>query len=132
MCDPRSCWAPAPYGPVVNLALIREFGYEYAAVSPWDGHLDYMTADKMNTENMNCFLKKVSEARPNEFNVMVLDSLVYIVYKNNPVELHLRYTSPASPFFHSRLSSKFSGDGTTLPGFHGVLIPSVTGPTRGM
>jgi len=27
--------------------LIREFRYEYAAVSPWDGYLDFMTAEKM-------------------------------------------------------------------------------------
>lgn len=31
MSDPRSCWAPAPHRPVVGLALIREFRYEYAA-----------------------------------------------------------------------------------------------------
>jgi hypothetical protein len=52
MSDPRSCWAPAPHQPVVNLALVREFRYEYAAVSPWDGYLDFMTAEKMNTDNM--------------------------------------------------------------------------------
>ena len=52
MSDPRSCWAPAPHRPVVNLALVREFRYEYAAVSPWDGYLDFMTAEKMNTDNM--------------------------------------------------------------------------------
>ncbi len=50
MSDPRSCWAPTPYRPVVNLALIREFRYEYASVSPWDGCLDFMTTEKMNTE----------------------------------------------------------------------------------
>ena len=44
LTDPRACWAPAPKRPVVNLALIREFRYEYAAVSPWDGDLDYMTS----------------------------------------------------------------------------------------
>lgn len=42
MSDPRSCWAPAPHRPVVNLAMIREFRYEYAAVSPWDGCLDFI------------------------------------------------------------------------------------------
>jgi transposase len=73
MSDPRSCWAPAPHRPVVNLALIREFRYEYAAVSPWDGCLDFMTADKMNTENMSYFLSQVSEAYKNEFIVMVVD-----------------------------------------------------------
>ena len=73
MSDPRSCWAPAPHRPVVNLALIREFRYEYAVVSPWDGSLDFMTAEKMNTENMSRFLAQVSEAHQEEFIVMVLD-----------------------------------------------------------
>lgn len=73
MSDPRSCWAPAPYRPVVNLALVREFRYEYAAVSPWDGCLDFMTAEKMNTENMSCFLSQVSKAHKDEFIVMVVD-----------------------------------------------------------
>ena len=73
MSDPRSCWAPAPYRPVVNLALVREFRYEYAAVSPWDGCLDFMTAEKMNTENMSRFLSQVSKAHKDEFIVMVVD-----------------------------------------------------------
>ena len=73
MSDPRSCWAPAPHRPVVNLALIREFRYEYAAVSPWDGCLDFMTAEKMNTDNMTRILLQVSEAHRDEFIVMVVD-----------------------------------------------------------
>jgi transposase len=73
MSDPRSCWAPAPHRPVVNLALVREFRYEYAAVSPWDGGLDFMTAEKMNTENMSLFLDQVSKAHPDQFIVMVVD-----------------------------------------------------------
>lgn len=73
MSDPRSCWAPKPLRPLVNLALIREFRYEYATISPWDGALDYMTADKMNTENMSSFLAQVSTAHPGEFNIMVVD-----------------------------------------------------------
>ncbi len=73
MSDPRSCWAPSPHRPVVNLALIREFRYEYAAVSPWDGCLDFMTTEKMNTENMTIFLAQVSEAHKEDFIVMVLD-----------------------------------------------------------
>lgn len=73
MSDPRSCWAPAPHRPVVKLALVREFRYEYAAVSPWDGCLDYMTCEKMNTESMTRFLAQVSAAHSEEFIVMVLD-----------------------------------------------------------
>jgi hypothetical protein len=33
MSGPRSCWSPAPFRQVVDLALIRELRYEYAAVS---------------------------------------------------------------------------------------------------
>jgi len=73
MSYPRACWAPAPNRPVVNRALVREFRYEYAAVSPWDGDLDYMTAEKMDTEHMGEFLKQVSQAHQQEFIVMVLD-----------------------------------------------------------
>ncbi len=73
MSDPRSCWAPAPHRPVVNLAMVREFRYEYAAVSPWDGGLDFMTAEKMNTGNMSRFLDQVSKAHPDQFIVMVVD-----------------------------------------------------------
>jgi len=73
LSDPRSCWAPAPKRPTVNLALIREFKYEYAAVSPSDGNLDYMTAEKMNTDNMSLFLGQVSKSHSQDFVVMVLD-----------------------------------------------------------
>ena len=73
MSRPRTCWAPAPKRPVVCLALVREFRYEYAAVSPGNGDLDYMTSEKMNTENMNRFLKQVSRTHERHFIVMVLD-----------------------------------------------------------
>ena len=73
MSDPRACWAPVPNRPMVNRAIIREFRYEYAAVSPRDGVLDYMTLEKMNTENMGLFLQKVSESHKQDFIIMVLD-----------------------------------------------------------
>lgn len=73
MSDPRACWAPAPHRPVVSLALIREYRYEYAAISPWDGSLDYMTCEKMNTESMSCFLEQVSKSHHDDFIIMVLD-----------------------------------------------------------
>jgi transposase len=99
MSDPNFCWAPAPLRPVVNLALVREFKYEYAAVSPWDGALDYMTADKMNTQNMSSFLKQISEAHPNEFNVMVLDGASSHKSKelNVPQNVSLVFLPPYSP-----------------------------------
>jgi len=73
MSNSRKCWAPAPCRPVVGLALVREFIYEYAAVSPMDGSLDYWTTTAMNTENMNQFLAQVRNAHPGEFIIMMLD-----------------------------------------------------------
>jgi transposase-like protein len=73
LSDPRRCWAPAPIRPLVGLALIREYSYAYAAVSPADGALDWMMAPKMDTPNMDGFLHHVSSRHPDEFVVMVLD-----------------------------------------------------------
>jgi transposase len=53
--------------------MVREFRYEYAAVSPWSGDLDYMTLEKMDTEHMGRFLRQVGEAHDQDFIVMVLD-----------------------------------------------------------
>ena len=99
MCDPRSCWSPAPFRPVVNLALVREFRYEYAAVSPWDGALDYMTSEKMNTENMNLFLEQVSNNHHDDFIVMVLDGASSHRSKelNIPANMALVRLPPYSP-----------------------------------
>jgi len=63
----------APLRPLINLALVREFRHEYATVSSWDGHLDYMNAQKINTENMTKFLSQINDAHPNDFCIMVLE-----------------------------------------------------------
>lgn len=99
MSDPRSCWAPAPHRPVVNLAMVREFRYEYAAVSPWDGCLDFMTAEKMNTENMSRFLDQVSKAHQDQFIVMVVDGASSHKSKelNIPKNVSLIRLPPYSP-----------------------------------
>ncbi len=73
MNDQGPAGLPAPLRSLINLALVREFRYEYVAVSPWDGYLDYMTAEKMNTENMTRFLDQVSKTHSNDFCVMVVD-----------------------------------------------------------
>jgi transposase len=99
MSDPRACWAPAPKRPTVGLALIREFRYEYAAISPWDGVLDYMTSEKMNTENMSRFLSQVSERHHEDFMVLVLDGAPSHKGKELmvPENITLLYLPPYSP-----------------------------------
>lgn len=73
MSDPRSCWAPSPIRPKVALALVREYVYAYAALSPMDGSLDWMIAERMNTEMMNQFLDMIEDRYPKEHIAMVLD-----------------------------------------------------------
>ena len=45
----RRCWAPAPIRPMVDNGYERHFTYVYGAVSPVEGELDWLMADKMNT-----------------------------------------------------------------------------------
>lgn len=73
LSDPRRCWAPKPLRPKVGLALIREYTYAYAAVTPEDGALDWMLAPKMDTITMEAFLRQVSKEHPDNFVLMVLD-----------------------------------------------------------
>ena len=73
LSNPRRCWAPASVRPVVGRALVREYVYVYAAVTPKDGKLDWMTSAQMNTASMNAFLGLISRRYPDEYVVMVLD-----------------------------------------------------------
>jgi len=69
----RRCWAPEPLRPSVANGYEREFVYVYGAVSPIEGEMDWMISQKMNTEQMSCFLAQISTDHPNDFIIMVLD-----------------------------------------------------------
>jgi transposase len=99
MSDPRACWAPSPYRPLVTQALIREYKYEYAAIAPHTGRLDYMLADKMNTESMNKFLRQVSHSHWNKFIIMIVDgsSTHKSLSLKIPVNIGLIILPPYSP-----------------------------------
>ena len=69
----RRCWSPAPSRPTVDNGYERQFTYVYGAVNPMQGELDWMISPKMNTEQMNQFLRQVSVAHSEEFIVMIVD-----------------------------------------------------------
>ncbi len=71
--DPRKCRAPALLRPIVKSALVREYVYAYAAISPQDGVIDWMLGGKMDTVSMGAFLRQVSHKHPEEFVMMVVD-----------------------------------------------------------
>jgi DDE superfamily endonuclease len=72
--DPRRCWAPYPIRPLVKAAIVREFTYAFAAVSPHDGALDTLILPEVSTRAMNMFLHEVAGRHPNDFILMIMDS----------------------------------------------------------
>ena len=99
LSDPRRCWAPWPIRPLVKKALIREYVYAYAALTPTDGQLEWMLGSKMDTSTMNVFLQQVSKRHPEEFVVMVLDGApshrsTQLEIPENMALLHLPAYSP--------------------------------------
>jgi hypothetical protein len=95
----RRCWAPAPMRPVVDNGYERQFTYVYGAVSPVDWGLDWMLAEKMNTETFSAFLAQVSAAHPNDFLVMIVDGASSHVSKELkiPENIRLHRLPPYSP-----------------------------------
>jgi transposase len=99
MAKARRCWAPAPCRPVMPNGYERQFTYVYGAVSPQDGKFDWMLADKMNTENMSKFLKKIRRCHPDDFIVMILDGASSHRAKDFelPPHMHLEALPPYAP-----------------------------------
>lgn len=92
----RRCWAQAPLRPVVENGYERKFTYVYAAVSPKEGELDWMLAEKMNTETMGAFLAQVSQNHAREFVIMIVDGASSHVSKALVVPENIRlYRLPA-------------------------------------
>ena len=86
----RRCWAPSPARPVVCNGYEREFVYVYGAVSPIEGHLDWMICRQMNTDHMTAFLAQVSAAHKDEFMLMVVDGASSHVSKGLVVPENIR------------------------------------------
>jgi hypothetical protein len=69
----RRCWSPALSRPMVDNGYERQFTYVYGAVSPIERELDWKISPQLNTEQINRFLKQVSQAHRKEFIVMGVD-----------------------------------------------------------
>ena len=57
----------------MHAAVVQEFTYAYAAVSPQDGVLDSLILPSVGTAMMDLFLGEVSARHPDEFIVMIMD-----------------------------------------------------------
>lgn len=88
--------APACQG---GAAVQREYKYMYGSVSPFDGTVDWMEAEMMNTENMNVFLGKIGDRYPEDYILMVLDGASSHKAKSMeiPKNIHLLSLPPYCP-----------------------------------
>src|SRR3954447_1137940 len=71
--DLRRCWAPVGGRPAVEVQVVREYEYAFAAVSPHDGVLDTLVLPTAKAAAMSVFLAEVAQRHPDEFVLMVLD-----------------------------------------------------------
>jgi len=70
---PKYCWCKKRFRPTVPCHHIREYRYAYGAVEPVTGESFFLVMPKCNTACMNLFLKKLSEAFPADYILLVTD-----------------------------------------------------------
>jgi len=71
--EPSNCWAPPKKRPAIPCQRVRQYKTAYGAVSPLDGKSMFLVLDKSNTENMNIFLKALSEKFADDMVLLCLD-----------------------------------------------------------
>ena len=71
--DPRRCWCSAGKRPIVKSQLVREYTYLYGALSPADGHCDFLVLPAMTKTCMDIFLKELSNRYPDDYLLLSCD-----------------------------------------------------------
>jgi hypothetical protein len=71
--DPKRCWAPKGIRPHVASQIVREYTYLYGAVSPQDGHSDFLILPSMNIANMEIFIQEIRQRYPDDYIYMLVD-----------------------------------------------------------
>lgn len=70
---PKYCWCYEGLRPTVPCHHIREYRHAYGAVDPLNGDFFSLVMPYCNTDCMNVFLEKLSEAFPKDFILLPLD-----------------------------------------------------------
>ena len=96
---PRYCWCFSGFRPVVPCHHIREYRYAYGAVEPLTGDSFFLVMPYCNTNCMNVFLQKLSEAYPKDFILLPCDGAAW--HRSNglvvPDNIQLFILPPATP-----------------------------------
>lgn len=74
---PKYCWCNRGIRPTVPCHHIREFRYTYGAVEPQTGESFFLILPYCNTDCMNIFLHKLSEAYADDYILLVADGAAW-------------------------------------------------------
>ena len=96
---PKYCWCFPGMRPSVPCYHIREYRYAYGAVEPLTGESFFLVMPYCNTDCMNVFLQKLSEAYPDDSIIFVCDGASW--HRANdlviPSNIKILYLPPATP-----------------------------------
>lgn len=96
---PKYCWCQKGFRPSVPCHHIREYRYAYGAVEPKTGESFFLIMPYCNTNCMNLFLQKLSEAYPQDVIILVCDGARW--HKSNslqiPQNIELVFIPPYTP-----------------------------------
>ena len=103
-----SCWAPQGIRPSIPSHYMREYRYCYGAVDAQTGDSFFLIAGGCNTEWTNEFLRKVSQAYPDDYILLVIDNAIWhksstLYTRNEPYR-----TSMERNFLKIRLSKHWN------------------------
>ena len=74
---PKYCWCSNKFRSCVPCHHIREYRYAFGAVEPLTGERFFLVLPNCNTNNMNIFLKKLSENYSEDIVILVCDGAAW-------------------------------------------------------
>jgi len=96
---PKYCWCFPGFRPTVPCHHIREYRYTYGAVEPLTGESFFLVMPYCNTDCMNVFLQKLSQAYPDDYILLACDRAAWHRAKGLiiPGNIELFFLPPATP-----------------------------------
>jgi transposase len=97
--DPKRCWSPKGFRPIVQKQFVREYTYLFGAFSPLDGVNDLIILPEVSFKAMNIFLEILSNRHPDDLILLFCDQASF--HRNKelsiPKNIIIRHIPPYSP-----------------------------------
>ena len=89
---PKYCWCTKDVRPESPCHHIREYKYAYGAVEPQTGENFFLVMPYCDTNNMNVFLKKLSEEYKEDIILLVCDGAIWHKSKTLEIPQNIKIT----------------------------------------